>query len=198
VLASASIGLCACAPPGSSSSNPVATSPIANRSDTGPLRVADNGSRFSIALPAVPAGQVDSFRTKMLCSTGVPVTVRSVAPVLPVGGLRVTWWGVRPNPFQAATPTPETGQVVGYFPDAFERHVPSAAVVRGSCPDASGTPTDVLSELAISVTKPGKPTAYTDAFKIEYTYQGGSGVTTMQFGIALCAVGDVHGVCDPA
>lgn len=159
------------------------------------LHVAGVGGD-GVAMPRVPTGGVMSFRTYMLCTDGAPATVTGVAPIDSTGSLSVVGWGVRPNPFQTGQPTQEAS-VTGSFPARFG--FSADAPVTGKCATpVTAPPTEVVSELAISVDKPSDVTAAASSFAVTYESDGSVGTLNIPFSITLCQAGDANGICAQA
>jgi hypothetical protein len=137
-----------------------------------------------------------SFRTYMLCTHGAPATITGVSPVAATGGLQVVGWGVRPNPFQTGQPIQE-GSVTGVFPDSFG-FSPDAPIT-GKCADPpTSPPNDVVSELAISLSKPSDATASAASFTLTYASAGATGTLEVPFNVTLCRAEDTTGICEQA
>jgi len=160
--------------------------------------MAGDPGEFGAALPRIPAGSVDSFRTKMLCTTGADVSITAVSPLQARGGLTVTAWGIRPNPFQTGKGVDDLGQVTGEYPASSGFVTAPNAVVTAQCPLEGAEPTDVVSELALSVSKPGAPTASATGFRIDYTIDGNAQHLDIPVTITLCNATDKTGICRTA
>lgn len=149
---------------------------------------------FAAAIPSVPAELLESLGGIVLCVTHDSATVTSVTPVDPTGGLTVTEWGLEPNPFQLDNHD-GVGQAPGPLPATYKRDG-AAGVVTGHCPPTIDGPwSEVVSELGITVRKPGRTTASAAALMIHYRIGDQEGTLTVPYAITLCAPGDTTGNC---
>lgn len=149
---------------------------------------------FSAALPRIPAGVPESFGGIVLCVTDKPAVVTGVTPVGPTGGFAVTAWGLEPNPFQRGNHQ-GFGQAAGPLPVVYQR-AGQAAIVTGHCPSPIDGPlTEVISELGVTVRKPGRATATASALLVHYRVGDEDGTVTIPYSIRLCDASDLTGVC---
>jgi len=172
--------------------------PSASPSSAAQLKMAGDSGMFGAALPRIPSGTTQSFRTKMLCTTGGKVSITNVTPVNPTGGLAVAYWGIRPNPFQTGKGTDDPGDVTGTYPATSGFSTAPNAIVTGLCPPPGAEPNDVVSELAITVSKPSTANASAASFRIDYNAGGDTQHLDIPVELTLCDSADKTGICAKA
>lgn len=133
-----------------------------------------------------------SFASATLCTTGAPISIESIVPVDPVGGLRVVYWGIRPNSWQLTGSGQEFSMGgPGYMPRTEGMETYPNAIVSAKCAtDYSAPDVDILSEVILTVERDASQQfASTKEFVI--TYRSGRFEKSLPFtyGVGICAEG---------
>ena len=173
------------------------TSGSSGRLTPGHLAVAGDQGFNGATFPDIAAGSAVSVTTVMLCTTGGPVSVVSVSPIEPVGRIEVVGWALRPNPFQTGADH-GLGEFPGPLPPSSGWVTGTDATVTAACPaSATADPTDVLTELGVTVRRDGAAGSSFEALRVGYTSGGAAGSLDVPFGVGLCPTEVVSAACKP-
>jgi len=140
----------------------------------------------------LPAGTIVSAKVGTLCTTGDAVTVESIVPSAPTGGLQVDFWAIQPNEFQVDPKGEHLGGVTGArFPVTPGQATGDKAIVTGKCPPSlTVASVDVLSQVLVTASRPTAVTASTPGFTVTYRAGGRRFSMLVPHGLTLCAPGD--------
>lgn len=150
----------------------------ANSSPYDSLKWPGDGAA-SITLPATGAGQAYTFGSVVLCTSGERgITVSSVRPVNPTGGMTVRAFSLRPR-------DPNSGAMFGAEQMTLERagFDPSATTVAGRCSK------NAFSELGVELAR-GPGSGRTTALDIYYEGAGKQRFVRVPLSITLCSPTD--------
>ncbi|NRQ50765.1 hypothetical protein [Aeromicrobium stalagmiti] len=163
----------------------VATAIVVTRgtTDDGPALVSEADGSTSATLGSVDAKEYRSAYFGSVCVSGPgKVTIRSIAPIDPQGGLKVTDFSVVTRRDDAALLGASNGRL---------RDEPS---FQGGHTVTTTCPGEPYAELFVEVYKPGLADTGAHEFTITYDSDGDTRSTKLRFGFGLCT----SNTCDVA